>query len=212
MEFYSFARRNEKFLWVIGISVFILILSTFSWHSIYEFLKKNPTLIFLSVTALIAYKSYSGQRHLTVAKNTIDFQTAFHNSEDLCKATKIFRTKLRKMNADEIASLADEDRSQEKNTWAARELLNSWERVAVAVRNKVYDEEMLYNTYASFLLTIWTDLKPYVTKKQEDNPKFFVQVQWLAIRWQVRKEDKMAKSKLRKMKRKIAQLEDEMDV
>lgn len=212
MEFYSFARRNEKYLWFIGVCIVGLVLSTFTWHGLYEFLKKNPTLIFLSVTALIAYKNYTGQRHLTLAKNTIDFQTAFHNSDDLCKATKIFNSKLRNLSAAEIAALADEAMSQDKKTWAARELLNSWERVAVAVRNKVYDEEMLYNTYASFLLTIWVDLKPYVVKKQEKNPKFFVQVQWLAIRWQVRKEDKMSKSKLRKMKQAIRELEEEIDI
>lgn len=208
MEFHSFSRRNEKYLWMIFFFSVFLILSSYKFERIYIFLKSNPTLGFLSVTALLAYKSFFSQRHLAIAKNTIDFQTAFHNSDDVKKATKYFVTVLARMDTAGIESLALRERNQEKGPRSARELLNSWERVAVAVRNKVYDEEMLYNTYSGFLIAVWQTLSPYVHKKRQDNPKFFVEVQWLAIRWRVRRDSKISKVKEMKLKYKLNQIEE----
>ena len=195
MEFHGFFRRNEKYLWIIFFSLIVLILSTYKFERIYLFLKTNPTLVFLSITAVIAYKSFFSQRHLAIAKNTIDFQTAFHNSDDVKKATKYFVTVLARLNTAEIEELASRERNQDKGAKSARELLNSWERVAVAVRNKVYDEEMLYNTYSGFLIAVWQTLSPYVHKKRLSNPKFFVEVQWLSIRWRIRRDAKLSKVK-----------------
>ncbi|WP_413791807.1 MULTISPECIES: DUF4760 domain-containing protein [unclassified Pseudomonas] len=197
MEFHSFARRNEKYLWVIFFATVFIALSLMKFERIYAFLKINPTLLFLSVTALMAYKSYFSQRHLAVAKNTIDFQTSFHSSDDVKKATSYFLQVIKTLSTEEVEDLARKERSQEDGAKSARELLNSWERVAVAVRNKVYDEEMLFNTYSGFLITVWQDLSPYVRKKRLENPKFFVEVQWLAIRWRARKEDKLAHRQIR---------------
>lgn len=207
MEFHSFARRNEKYLWVIFFFVLFLILSSFKFERIYAFLKINPTLGFLSVTALMAYKSYFSQRHLTVAKNTIDFQTSFHSSEDVKKAMEYFLKVISKLDTAGIEALALKERSLEEGPKSVRELLNSWERVAVAVRNKVYDEEMLYNTYASFLVTVWIILSPYVRKKRVANPEYFVEVQWLAMRWKMRKNDKLSFLKRQKLKWRLDQAE-----
>lgn len=207
MEFHSFARRNEKYLWMIFFFTVFLILTSFKVERVYAFLKTNPTLLFLSITALLAYKSYFSQRHLTIAKNTIDFQTTFHSSSDVKKATKYFLQVISKLDTAEVEALALRERNQEKGPKSARELLNSWERVAVAVRNKVYDEEMLYNTYSGFLITIWSVLSPYVHKKRLENPKFFVEVQWLAIRWQTRKGSMYTQSKTRELKRCLAKIE-----
>ncbi|WP_397453904.1 DUF4760 domain-containing protein [Pseudomonas sp. NA-150] len=79
-------------------------------------------------------------------------------------------------------------------------MLNSWERVAVAVKHDVYDEEMLFNTYASFLITIWNVLSPYIKEKQKKNPKWFIEVQWLAIRWKIRKDDALTKRQIKDLK------------
>lgn len=207
MEFHGFFRRNEKYLWMIFIFISIIILSTYKFERIYNFLKMNPTLAFLSVTSIIAYKSFFSQRHLAIAKNTIDFQTIFHNSDDVKKATKYFVTVLAKLDTAEIAELAAKEKSQEKGARSARELLNSWERVAVAVRTKVYDEEMLYNTYSGFLITVWGILSPYVKQKRLSNPKFFVEVQWLAMRWRVRRDGKLTKFKEFKLQRELDRIE-----
>jgi hypothetical protein len=207
MEFHSFARRNERYLWVIAFAILFVILTTVRFESLYVFLRKNPALLFLSITALIAYKSYVGQRHLTVAKNTIEFQTAFHNSKDLKKATKYFVTVISRLTSAQVEGLAEKKRNQEPGPVTARELLNSWERVAVAVRVKVYDEEMLFNTYSSFLITVWETLSPYVQKKREENPKFFVEVQWLAIRWRVRKDSTLTRRQVRELRKQLRKLE-----
>lgn len=208
MEFHGFFRRNEKYLWIVFFFALFILLSSYKFERIYLFLKMNPTLGFLSVTAVIAYKSFFSQRHLAIAKNTIDFQTAFHNSDDVKKATKYFVSVISQLDTTEIEALALRERNQEKGARSARELLNSWERVAVAVRNKVYDEEMLYNTYSGFLIAVWQTLSPYVHKKRLSNPKFFVEVQWLAIRWRIRRDAKLTKFKEIQLQHKLNQIED----
>ncbi|MGY3644184.1 DUF4760 domain-containing protein [Pseudomonas sp. PK-RTE-24] len=208
MEFHGFFRRNEKYLWIVFFFALFILLSSYKFERIYLFLKMNPTLGFLSVTAVIAYKSFFSQRHLAIAKNTIDFQTAFHNSDDVKKATKYFVSVISQLDTAEIEALALRERNQEKGARSARELLNSWERVAVAVRNKVYDEEMLYNTYSGFLIAVWQTLSPYVHKKRLSNPKFFVEVQWLAIRWRIRRDAKLTKFKEIQLQHKLNQIED----
>ncbi|MBI6871070.1 DUF4760 domain-containing protein, partial [Pseudomonas viridiflava] len=208
MEFHSFARRNVKYLWFVFFAIIFLIVISIKFDSLYGFLKKNPTLLFLSITALLAYKSYFSQRHLTVAKNTIDFQTSFHSSKSVKKAMKYFLTVLIKLDTASLEDMAKRQRSQEIGPKSAREILNSWERVAVAVRNKVYDEEMLYNTYSGFLITVWITLSPYVHKKRLENPKFFVEVEWLATRWKVRKDSSLSSARVRQLTRRLAQVEE----
>lgn len=208
MEFHSFARRNEKYLWIIFFAAVFLVLSSYKFERVYLFLKANPTLAFLSITALMAYKSYFSQRHLAIAKNTIDFQTAFHNSEDVKKATRYFVTVISKLDTTGVEALAKREVSQEEGSVSAKELLNSWERVAVAVRNKVYDEEMLYNTYSGFLIVIWQTLSPYVHVKRRDNPKLFVEVQWLALRWRARRDMKLTKVQELKLSHKLNEIEE----
>lgn len=207
MEFRSFSRRNAKYLWVIFWAFLALALISIPPDVLMKFLKKNPTLVFLTISAGIAFISYKNQRHLTCAKNTIDFQTAFHNSKDLNDATTVFSETISVMTTEEISSLAlVKSRSDEPNK-SARELLNSWERVAVAVKNDVYDEEMLFNTYASFLLNIWMTLSPYIKEKQKINPKWYVEVQWLAIRWKIRKDAALTRREIKDLKRALNELE-----
>ena len=208
MEFHSFARRNEKYLWVLFFFCLLIVLSSYKFGRVYLYLKMNPTIAFLCVTALVACKSFFSQRHLAIAKNTIDFQTAFHNSAEVREATKYFTTVISFLDTEGVKNLARKELSQEEGAKSARELLNSWERVAVAVRNKVYDEEMLYNTYSGFLIAIWQTLSPYVESKRLENPKLFVEVQWLAIRWRIRKHAKLTKFKEIMLVRKLNQIEE----
>lgn len=208
MEFRSFSRRNAKYLWLIFWASFFLVLISIPSDVLFTFLKKNPTLVFLTISAGIAFISYKNQRHLTCAKNTIDFQTAFHDSKRLNKATTVFADRISAMTTVEIAALAHVKSRDEEPNRSVRELLNSWERVAVAVKNDVYDEEMLFNTYASFLLTIWSTLSPYIKEKQKINPKWYVEVQWLAIRWKIRKDASLTKRERKDLKSALKALED----
>lgn len=208
MEFRSFSRRNAKYLWFLFWASLSLVLISIPPDVLFAFLKKNPTLLFLTISAVIAFISYKNQRHLTCAKNTIDFQTAFHDSKRLNKATTVFADKISAMTTEEIASLAHVKFRDEEPNRSVRELLNSWERVAVAVKNDVYDEEMLFNTYASFLLNIWSTLSPYIMEKQKVNPKWYVEVQWLALRWKIRKDTALTKRERKNLKSALIALED----
>lgn len=180
---------NTKLLYLIFCFTFVaalIVKANYSFIQIFFFFKRNPTLIFLSVTSVLAFLSWRTQRHLTKAKHTMDFQVSFSDSETMKKAAKTFHTRLCKMTSEEIVSLAAM-RHPAKHHAHVVQILNAWERVAVALKHDVYDEEMLYDIYGTFLLKLCSTLSPFINYRQEENPKVFVNLKWLAMKWQVRR-------------------------
>ncbi|WP_416423698.1 DUF4760 domain-containing protein [Pseudomonas sp. App30] len=182
-------KAHKPIFWLIVVAVFsfLVIKANFTFLQIFFFLKKNPTLIFLTVTSCIAYLSWGSQRHLTRAKHTMDFQVSFSDSEVMRKAAKTFHVKLCKMTSAEIVALAVE-RKPTKEHDRVVQILNAWERVAVALKHDVYDEEMLYDIYGTLLLKLCSTLNPFIQQRQSANAKVFVNLKWLYLRWKVRRE------------------------
>lgn len=181
------------------ILVFLIVKANYTFVQIFFFLKRNPTLIFLSVTSVLAYLSWRSQRHLTRAKHTMDFQVSFSDSETMKKAAKTFHTRLCTMSSEELVDLAVQ-RKPTKEHDRVVQILNAWERVGVALKHDVYDEEMLYDIYGTFLLKLCSTLSPFINQRQAENPKVFVNLKWLAMRWQIRRcatNDKAVKAKLK---------------
>lgn len=180
------------------VIVFLIVKANYTFVQIFFFLKRNPTLIFLSVTSVLAYLSWRSQRHLTRAKHTMDFQVSFSDSETMKKAAKTFHTRLCTMTTEELVALAVQ-RKPVKEHDRVVQILNAWERVGVALKHDVYDEEMLYDIYGTFLLKLCSTLSPFINQRQAENPKVFVNLKWLALRWQIRRcaaNDKVARAKL----------------
>ncbi len=69
-----------------------------------------------------------------------------------------------------------------------RELLNTWERAAIAIRQNVYDERLLYNAYGTSVIWIWKQTRPYIRQRQAANPRLYVNFDWLAITWLIRRD------------------------
>lgn len=166
--------------------VVVICCICFTPIQIFYFLKRNPTLAFVSITPLVAYFSWQTQRHLTRAKYTMDFQVSFSDSENMKKAAKVFKKVIRNMTSQELVRLA-ETGSPSKVHRQVVDILNAWERVAVALKHDVYDEEMLYDVYGSFLLSTCETLSPYINRKQLGNPLVFVNLQRLVICWKARR-------------------------
>ena len=195
---------NSVIYLAVGFVMFTAYL-IFPAPEIYTFLQKNPTLILLSISAFVALLSFRSQRHLTRSKNTIDFQNDFHSSDLLKRAAKIYRKKVSRMMTGDLVCLALTD-APKAQAFAVREILNTWERVAVAVRYDIYDEELLYKLYATFLIKSWTELSPYIKEKQKANPRVFVQLEWLALRWKIRRNSFVSKQEKIELKKDLKQI------
>lgn len=182
-------RAYKPIFWlsVIAIIFFLVIKANFTFIQIFHFFKRNPALIFLTVTSCLAYLSWGTQRHLTRAKHTMDFQVSFSDSETMKRASKTFHLKLCKMSSAEILALAS-TRCPKKEHDRVTEILNAWERVAVALKHDVYDEDMLYDIYGTFLLRLCFTLGPFIKQRQLKNHRVFVNLNWLYLRWKIRRE------------------------
>ena len=185
-------RAYKPIFWllILAIIFFLIIKANFTFVQIFHFLKRNPTLIFLTVTSCLAYLSWGTQRHLTRAKHTMDFQVSFSDSETMKRASRTFHLKLCKMTTAEILGLAN-TRSPKKEHDRVTEILNAWERVAVALKHDVYDEEMLYDIYGTFLLRLCSTLSPFIKQRQSNNHRVFVNLSWLYLRWKIRREKEL---------------------
>jgi len=91
------------------------------------------------------------------------------------------------MNTDEILALAI-TKSPKKEYERVIEILNAWERVAVALKHDVYDEEMLYDIYGTFLLLLCSTVSPFIKQRQSSNHRVYANLSWLYLRWRIRRQ------------------------
>lgn len=206
-------RRNKPLRWVLVILAFVVILFKiiYTLDEILLYISKNPTLVFLSVTACMAYLSWVTQRHLTRAKHTMDFQGSFSDSEHILKATAFYKSKFHFMTEQQLIELAKNDEPCEELD-SLKYLLNTWERVGIAVRHDVYDDEMLYETYGTFLLKLCVNLHPYIKERQKGNVRTYANLKWLHLNWQIRRDEGKDAVKKRKLKKVFAEMEKALDL
>lgn len=158
-----------------------------------EFLQKNPALPIYIISAIIAFLSYLFQVKLARVKHSIDFQNSYHDSKDLMASIAKVK-ELSTLNKDEITALAING-NQDVVT-----ILNTWERAAIAIKKSIYDEEVLYLAYGTTVIQLWTKLSPFIKKRQEKNPRLYVNFDWLAVKWMAKRNESKSKSELKKLK------------
>ncbi|WP_122499869.1 DUF4760 domain-containing protein [Pseudomonas viridiflava] len=224
-----------------------------------------PTAPIILLSAIIAFRAFTTQKHLAIAKNTIDFQTAYSASEKVIAAENIIRTRVKKLTSGEIADLANVKifdgaaliescskkaeqllhfaqrrfegiaaaSSQETSSLihesvrktaalalqmeidfailasscadkfsveaaphivkcseildAIKVVLNSWEKVAIAIQNDVYSEKMLYQAYGTTVISLWDILHPYIRARQQENERVYISFTWLALKWRMKR-------------------------
>lgn len=174
---------------------------------IIDFFIKNPTFPVVFVTAVVAYFSFRSQRHLARSKNSIEFEENYH-SEATEKIARDARETLHTSSENALINLAQQENFNMPEAMAIRELLNIWERASIAVQYKVYDEDVLFNAYAAGLIWIWIRSKPYINEKRKSNPRLYINVDWLAIRWQIRRNNVSKEEGLEKLKKALKLIED----
>jgi len=81
-----------------------------------------------------------------------------------------------------VKSLDDIDK---KNT-SLLYVLNTWERCANAIRHNIYDEKYIYSAQGTTVILIYNALRPYMESKKKQNPRAFLNIQWLATKWAIK--------------------------
>lgn len=160
------------------------------------FLLQNPTAPVIFVSVVVAMASWRSQRRLTRAKNSIDLQNSYLSSDRILPEMYHIAELSKELTADEIMRLACLDVSMEatdedkERLSCLRTVLNALERMAIGIRRDVYDADLLYESYASFVLETWTAFSPYISEKRRTNDKYYENLCWLAVDWGAKRDAK----------------------
>jgi hypothetical protein len=162
--------------------------------SILAFLKINPTVPIIALTALVALANWRSQQRLTRAKHAIDLQNNYVCSERVLKDMYRVADLSKKLSTEEVERLSKIDATtpategDRANLESIRNVLNCFERMAIGIQQDVYDEGLLFNSYATFVTDVWTSFRPYIRAKQVGNNRYYKAFDWLAVNWMTKKE------------------------
>lgn len=161
-----------------------------------DFLYKNPTLPVLLGAFAVACMSWQSQKRLTRAKHSIDLQNNYMSSERILTGMYRLAEMAKTMPSDEMARLSEIDASKcqdEKDRECLSDLrtvLNALERMSIGVRHDVYNEELLFKSYATFVVSTWISYFPYIQAKRASNGRYYENFAWLVLRWRTRLDAK----------------------
>ncbi len=86
---------------------------------------------------------------------------------------------------------ANDERSQEEIDWehrtAAFLLLNALESCANAIRYGIYDEDFIYNIYGSHFIEWYELMYGLIKTRQLKQERIWVNFEWLAVKWTLRR-------------------------
>ncbi|MFJ3008301.1 DUF4760 domain-containing protein [Pseudomonas fluorescens] len=73
--------------------------------------------------------------------------------------------------------------------WAAAgKILNSFEGCANAIRYGIYDEDFIYNVYGSQFINFYELTYGLIKSRQVELPRAWVNFEWLAVKWTLRRK------------------------
>ena len=58
--------------------------------------------------------------------------------------------------------------------------------MACSISHNIYDEELIYKLLAQNLLELYKDASYLIRQEQEKNPKIYIELTKLALRWRIR--------------------------
>ncbi|HHA2808363.1 TPA: DUF4760 domain-containing protein [Stenotrophomonas maltophilia] len=147
-------------------------------------IKTAPTIPVILLGVYVAYRSLRSQRHLTRAKHTLDFDKEFKEKH---KSTLIDARDVFARYTDEgLEGVGDKGRLSKDDTdpfTVVVNALNVWESVAIALKHDVYDEDLLFDAYATSVVWLYKNALPFVKARQKHSPKLFQNFVRLGIRW-----------------------------
>ncbi|WP_210013953.1 DUF4760 domain-containing protein [Pseudomonas palmensis] len=71
---------------------------------------------------------------------------------------------------------------------AAGKILNAFEGCANAIRYGIYDEDLIYNVYGSQFINFYELIYGLMKSRQREFPRAWVNFEWLAVKWTLRRK------------------------
>lgn len=171
------------------------------------------------IAALLAIWGIRTQRNISRQKNSLDFESAYKRNDELinhnskivkfiqdvrCGAITNRDEVLEKLATKPNSELTEDEKELVKSIST---ILNEWERTANATFSGLYDDNYLYRAHGTAIIQIYSSLKKYIEKRQETNPRLFINFTMLSVSWSMRRckedGDKLS-NKIRKQLLRIA--------
>jgi len=116
-----------------------------------------------------------------------DYAESLHTLKKAHKSGKSFRSYVIPPDGQQISDKEMEDRRQ------FQYILNFYERVAVSIREGIYNEEMIKRTSYTTVIETWDTAEPLIKAIREkiNSRTTWQEFEWLALRW---KKNKLKKN------------------
>lgn len=153
---------------------------------ILSFIKDYPVILSTLSAGLFALIALLNNIRMNRTKNSLEFESKYKHNEKIVEATIQIKKILRSTTP--VANWGKEEHCFTVEALALSTVMNEWERCANAIYHKVYDNDFLYGTYGSTVIYLFTNLKPYIDKRQDHNKRVYAKFCWLAIRWKIQRD------------------------
>lgn len=142
------------------------------------------TFIVVLFSAIVAYRAFLSQKRISIAKNTLDFmncvmaldRTVFHIERTIYVAQNF--------NSDDLREMAQPSFNDEDGFLKSiRLVLNCLEGMANGIRHGVYDDNLLYSSYGSFVMLTYSNFHPYIEAVKCRNESYYSSLALINARW-----------------------------
>ena len=140
----------------------------------------------MALTAAVINIKY--QRTTARDKNSLDLQEQLRSDEKYSKSLRVvFKVIQNRSDVNPLQVYTNRHNYQDQYS-AINYVLNTWERIGLAVRHDLYDELYLYNTYKTMVIQLSIMLREVINHAQKDNPAYFENFTWLSLHWTIRRD------------------------
>ena len=158
----------------------------------------------LALSAAIVNISYT--RKTARENNSLSFQQSLLNSKLYHEKVRCTLEAISNRHQMSLDKYAEDEFANAQEAEAIRYVLNTWEQAANAIRHNIYDDLYLYKSHKSSVLYLGVILRGYIRKKQQVNASYFQELNWLILKWSIRRDsfsEKKTKKKLKKIFREL---------
>ncbi len=197
-------RYSQKII-ITSVLYFTVVISFGLWF----IFNQKPEYYSAGAILLSAILALSGavfnvyfQRRTAKDSNSLNFQHALSNDQVYLKKTGFVITAIRGKFELPISDYAISPHNESVNAEAIRYTLNVWERAANAMKHGIYDEQYLYHAHKSMVLYLGVHLREYIKARQNENVSYYSNLNWLILKWAVRRDsfaEKNTKIQLKKV-------------
>ncbi len=162
----------------------VVIVVIISWVYLNIKVQDNPLLIVLILSFSMVVVGILMRKRTSIKQNTLNFIKKYKHNEEFINAHRETVKACNTLKPYDLAILAKI--KKDVLYFSIQLILNEWERVASAINNKVYDEDLLYGAYGYSITTFLVKLRPFIIVCQAANPRLLSDFTKLAIKWQIR--------------------------